>query len=160
MKSRYVLLLDLPPDAVAASAAFTARFDIAFYNRRELTTYLIAALLIKPVIFFLAGMYRRYWRYTSIPDLAVVFTAVTVSSVVMWVFVAFGIRRLFDEFSRVVIVNDWLLTMAVAGGLRVGIRVLGEWTFARPGSRASGALQRILIVGAGAAGTMVAREMR
>ena len=160
MKNRYVLLIDVPLIAVAASAAFTARFDLAFYNRPEFTTYLLAALLFKPVIFYFGGMYRRYWRYTSIPDLAVVFTAVTVSSLVMWVFVAFGLRRLFDEFSRVVIVNDWLLTLAVAGGLRIGIRVLSESTFPRRPPRSARAGQRILIVGAGAAGTMVAREMR
>ena len=161
MKNRYVLLADVPLIAVAACAAFTARFDIAFYNRPEFTTYLVAALLIKPVIFYLGGMYRRYWRYTSIPDLFVVFTAVTASSLVMGVFVAFGVRRLFDEFSRVVIVNDWLLTLAVAGALRVGIRVLSESAFPHRTPRSSArAVQRILIAGAGAAGTMVAREMR
>ena len=160
MKNRYVLLIDVPLIAVAVSAAFTARFDVAFYNRPEFTTYLLAALFIKPVIFYLGGMYRRYWRYTSIPDLAVVFTAVTASSLVMWAFVAFGVRRLFDEFSRIVIVNDWLLTLAVAGGFRVAIRVLSESVFPRRTSSPAGTAQRILIAGAGAAGTMVAREMR
>ena len=71
-------------------------------------------------------MYRRYWKYTSIHDLAVVFTAVTASSILMAGFVVVGMNRLFVEFSRVVILNDWLMTLAVAGGLRVAVRVLSE----------------------------------
>ena len=162
MKNRYVLLADLPLIGLAAAAAFTARFDLAFYESRpEFATYLLAALIFKPILFLLFGMYRRYWRYTSIPDLAVVFTAVSASSVVMWIFVTFAIRRWFDEFSRVVILNDWLLTLAAAGGLRLAIRVFSESSFpGRTATRASATAQRILIVGAGAAGTLVAREMR
>jgi FlaA1/EpsC-like NDP-sugar epimerase len=160
MRNRYVLLADVALIAVAASAAFTARFDWAFYaTRREFVPYLIAALAIKPLVFFASGMYRRYWKYTSIHDLAVVFTAVTASSILMAGFVVVGMNRLFFEFSRVVILNDWLLTLAVAGGVRVAVRVLSETHIP---SRAAGPRpgQRVLIAGAGQAGSMVAREMR
>ncbi len=160
MRNRYILLADIALIAVAASAAFTARFDWAFYSTRpEFLPYLIAALAIKPLVFVLSGMYRRYWKYTSIHDLAVVFTAVTASSILMAGFVVFGMNRLFVEFSRVVILNDWLLTLAVAGGLRVAVRVLSE---AHVPSRDAmpRIAQRVLIVGAGQAGSMVAREMR
>jgi FlaA1/EpsC-like NDP-sugar epimerase len=161
MKNRYVLLADLPLIAIAASRRSLR--DSTWPSTTagpSFKGYLLAALIVKPVLFFLLGMYRRYWRYTSIPDLAVVLTAVSASSLVMWAFVAFGVRRLFDEFSRVVIFNDWLLTLAAVGGFRVAIRVFGESRFERLGRRSSDAALRALIVGAGAAGTMVAREMR
>ena len=160
MRNRYILLADIALISVAASAAFTARFDWAFYSTRpEFLPYLLAALAIKPLVFVVSGMYRRYWKYTSIHDLAVVFTAVTASSILMAGFVLVGMNRLFVEFSRVVILNDWLLTLAVAGGVRVAVRVLSEAHM--PASVAGPRpAQRVLIAGAGQAGSMVAREMR
>lgn len=161
MKNRYVLLADLPLIALAAWAAFTARFDWAFYeNRPEFVLYLVGALAVKPVVFLLFGLYRRYWRYASISDLAVVFGAVSVSSIVMSLLVAVALAFVIDEFSRVVVLNDWLMTMATVGGLRIAIRVANESKISRSAVDRSRRLRRILVVGAGAAGTMVTREMK
>ena len=161
MKNRYILLLDLPLIALAAFAAFTARFDFAFYSHRpEFVPYVLVALAVKPIVFWMFGMYRRYWQYTTIQDVALVFTAVATSSLLMGAFVLFGIGRFFDEFSRVVVLNDLLLTFALVAGMRVGVRVLHESSVKRSVSGDGGRPKRTLIVGAGAAGTMVAREMR
>ena len=161
MRNRYILLADIALIALAASAAFTARFDLAFYSTRpEFLSYLLVAVTIKPLVFVVGGMYRRYWQYTSIQDLAVVFTAVTASSVLMGIFVGVGVRRWFDEFSRVVILNDWLITLAVTGGFRVAVRVLSEASTPARGAPQRRAPQRVLIAGAGQAGTMVSREMQ
>jgi FlaA1/EpsC-like NDP-sugar epimerase len=160
IRNRYVLLADVFLIAIAAWGAFTARFDWTFYQHRpEFPIYLAAALVIKPVVFVLLGMYSRYWRYTSIQDLTVVFTAVSASSAAMAVFVAAALGRGIDEFSRVVVVNDWLMTLATTSGWRVAIRVFAE---SRLAARTPDAAvpRRVLVVGAGHAGTMVAREMR
>ena len=162
MKNRYVLLADLAMFVLAALGAFVARFDWAFFERRpEFVVYVLAALVIKPVIFHFFGMYRRYWRYASIHDLGVVFVAVSASSIAMAVFVTLAHGPLIVVFSRVVIFNDWLMTLATAGGLRLAIRIVHDANVqARADRGAGGTTRRILIVGAGAAGTMVAREMR
>ena len=161
MRNRYVILADLALIALAASAAFTARFDWTFYSTRpEFLLYLVAALTIKPLVFVVSGMYRRYWKYTSIQDLAVVFTGVAVSSIFMGIFVGVGVRRWFDEFSRVVILNDWLLTLALTGGFRVAVRVMSEANMPKRRVRDRRSRQRVLIAGAGQAGTMVSREMQ
>src|SRR5438128_1088496 len=57
-----------------------------------------------------------------------------------------------------VLLNDWLMTLMTAGGVRLAIRTLNE---PPPGRRrkTDRLSRRILIVGAGAAGTMVAREI-
>ena len=64
-------------------------------------------------------------------------------------------------FSRVVFFSDWLLTLVIVGGFRVAIRVVHEPDLI-PGRQARSVrhAKRTLIVGAGAAGTLVAREMR
>jgi FlaA1/EpsC-like NDP-sugar epimerase len=163
MKNRYVLLADLPLIATAAFGAYAVRFDWNFYQQRpEFALYVVAALAIKPAIFMLLGMYQRYWQYASVQELLVVVIAVSASSVAM----AFGV--MLDTvlggfphgFSRTVFFTDWLLTLVMTGGFRLAIRVAHESNVpARLAHQASSPL-RILIVGAGAAGTMVAREMR
>lgn len=161
MKNRYVLLLDLLLIPVAAFAAFVGRFDVGFLDYRpEFYTYVLAALVLKPVVFMVMGMYRRYWRYTSIQDLAVVLMSVTVSSVAMAVFVAATHDRMPVGFSRVVLFNDWLATLAATGGLRVAVRVFFDAAMPKRSASRPGFNRRVIVVGAGAAGTMVVREMR
>lgn len=161
MKNRYVVLAELPLIVVAAVGAFVARFGWEFYRSRpEFLIYVLAALAIKPAVFWLFGMYRRYWRYASIHDLGVVFLAVSAAGVSMAVFVTIVHGTIITEFSRVVLFNDWVMTLATAGGLRLAIRAAYEPSLQTRKAGQSGTSRRILIVGAGAAGTMVAREMR
>lgn len=161
MKNRYVLLLDLLLIPVATFAAFVGRFDVGFLGYRpEFVTYVLAALVLKPVVFVVMGMYRRYWRYTSIQDLAVVLMSVTVSSIAMAVFVAATHDRMPVGFSRVVLFNDWLATLATTGGLRVAVRVFFDSAKSKASQSRPGFSRRVIVVGAGSAGTMVVREMR
>jgi FlaA1/EpsC-like NDP-sugar epimerase len=161
MKNRYVLLIELPLIVIAAMGAFTARFDWEFYQHRpEFLVFVLAALVIKPVIFWYFGMYRRYWRYASIHDLGIVFLAVSAASLAMALFVTVAHGTIIAQFSRVVLFNDWLMTLATAGGLRLAIRAANDPTIQPRKAGRTAPSRRILIVGAGAAGTMVAREMR
>ena len=159
MRNRYVLVADTALVAMAAFAAFTARFDLLFWQHRaEFVPYLLAALLIKPPIFLAFGLYRRYWQYTTIADLTVIIGATAASSVAMAVFVMLALGNLFFEFSRVVIINDWLITLLATSSFRVLIRAIHESSTRK--ALAKGIIKRrVLIAGAGAAGTMVAREM-
>lgn len=158
MKNRFVLLIDVLLIPVAVFGAFVGRFDVGFLDYRpEFGRYLLAALIIKPAVFVSAGMYRRYWRYTSINDLGVVVASVSAASVAMAVYVVLDRARFPVGFSRGVLLNDWLMTFVAAAAVRVAIRVqheFGNQPKSVPDAR------RVLIVGAGAAGTMVVREMR
>jgi FlaA1/EpsC-like NDP-sugar epimerase len=163
MKNRYVLLADLPLIAAASFGAYAVRFDWRFYEQRpEFALYLLVALVIKPAIFLLLGMYQRYWRYASVQELVVVVIAVTASSMGMAIAVMLvTVLGVFPHgFSRTVVFTDWLLTLVLTGGLRLAIRVVHESSIPARRARQAGSPLRILIVGAGAAGTMVAREMR
>lgn len=161
MKNRYVLVGDLLLIPTAAFAAFVGRFDVGFLaEHAEFRPYVLAALVTKPIVFALFGMYRRYWRYTSIQDLTVVFLAVTASSLGMALYVALMFGSVFQAFSRVVLFNDWLLTLATTGGLRLAIRIVNEKSWGDATDDAGSVPRRVLVVGAGAAGTMVVREMR
>lgn len=168
MRNRYIFVADILAVAVAASAAFVLRFDLrSFIQRPEFVVFLVAALLIKPALFYALRLYTRDWRYVSIPDLRVVIVAGLASSIAMAVFVgAAFLTQLPGGFSRAVLFIDGLLTMAALGGIRVSIRVLYESrSTARYGTK-SGASEggasdkRVLVVGAGDAGAIVVREMQ
>jgi FlaA1/EpsC-like NDP-sugar epimerase len=161
IRNRHILVVDLILVAVAAFGAFALRFDWLFLQYRpEFTSYLVAALVLKPIVYFPFGMYFRYWRYATSHDLIAICFAVSASAVAMAVFVGVGRASGFlPEFARPVLMIDWLLTLTLAGGVRMSIRVIGD---ARGTENKPEALQsrRVLIVGAGEAGVLVVRELR
>jgi len=165
MRNRYVLLADVVAIIVAALGAFVLRFDWRFLQYRpEFTVFFSAALIIKPIVFYGFGLYRRYWRYASIPDLNALILANGSASAAMGVFVALAMpMHLIGAFSRTLLVIDSLLTLLATGAVRMSIRVLAETRATtrdrRPLSSESLG-KRILIVGAGDAGAMVVREVQ
>ncbi len=162
MRNRYILLLDLPLIAVAAFGAFALRFDWVFLTyRREFPWFLIAALLIKPTVLYMFGMYGRYWRYATATDLVAVTIASIAASVAMAVYVGLGTAfHTTGDFSRAVLPIDWLLTLALIGGMRMSVRIIGEAQQKAQRAATAGTLKRVLVIGAGEAGAMVVRELQ
>ena len=71
MRNRFVLLLDVPLLALSGLGAFVLRFDWLFFSdRREFVPFLVAAILVKPLVFSVFGLYRRYWAYATVRDLS------------------------------------------------------------------------------------------
>ncbi len=161
VRNRYILLADLPLIAIAAFGAFALRFDLLFvYHRPEFLTYLVAALILKPLVYFPFAMYSRYWRYGTAQDLIAVALAVSASSVVMAIFVSAAmVTQHIADFARPVLMIDWLLTLALAGGLRMSVRIIGDARAANDKATPS-STKNVLVVGAGQAGTLVVRELR
>ena len=168
MRNRYVLLADVAAIGCATFGAFVLRFDLRFFQSRpEFPAFLAAALLIKPTIFHGFGLYHRYWRYATVRDLNAVVFACGATTVAMSLFVGFGLAFGFiQEFSRAVLVIDSLLMLMAAGGIRMSVRIVheprvgtrkGRWLF---GQKEAAVGKRVLVVGAGNAGTMVVREMQ
>jgi FlaA1/EpsC-like NDP-sugar epimerase len=161
MRNRFLLLSDVPLVALACYGAFALRFDLlAPLHRPEFLPFLVLVVLVKPVVFLALGMYSRVWRYASVRDLLAVLIAVSASSVAVSALVAAAtMSGAIFEFSRAVLVIDWLLTLCAVGGLRMSVRLVAE-TGIRPPRRPGDGQKRVLVIGAGDAGTMVARELR
>jgi FlaA1/EpsC-like NDP-sugar epimerase len=165
MRNRYVLLGDLPAIGLAAFAAFALRFDLFFVSYRpEFPRFLLAALIVKPLVFFPFGMYRRYWRYGNIDDVLMIMLSNAAASVGLAVVVAAGLfAGMMPGVSRTVVLIDGLMTLLLTGGLRLAIRVVGENRTRSLEKRRTGDSRvdrRVLVVGAGDAGTIVVRELQ
>jgi UDP-GlcNAc:undecaprenyl-phosphate GlcNAc-1-phosphate transferase len=136
-------------------SAYLLRFEgvISSSNLILITRSLPWIVILRLVCFSYFGLYRGMWRYISITDLIAIFKAVSLSSILVVLILTFLFR--FENYSRVVFVIDWLLAMFFIAGVRILIRLMGEY-FAplEPEGR------RILIVGAGDTGEMVLREIK
>ena len=162
MRNRYILAFDLVLIEVAVFCAFALRLGWFFdTNLPAFELFAIAALLVKPPVFFTFGMYREYWRYASVRELVAVVLAVSSASIALTIVVIIAVlsARL-PGFPRSVVLLDWLLTLMFAGGVRLSVRIIGESMSQRGRTSTGDSSRRVLVVGAGDAGVLVVREMQ
>jgi len=165
IRNRYILLGDMVLSIISVVGTYILRLELieVFSNYYlSLLWMLLFTLTIKPITYYLFGLYRKIWVYASIRELKLIFIAVTVSSalisVIMLILFA---NRVFVSFPRSVLVIDWILSILFVGGLRFGLRVLLEGNKNRAVSRQNRDFKKkTLIIGAGDMGAMVAREFQ
>lgn len=161
-RNRTVLVGDLFLIVVCVLGSILLRipFGMRLYDfRYQIVVMLVVALLVKPVVYFQFGLYRRLWEYASIRELKLIAIAVTTASILVTVIVLIiSFLKPYWEFSRGVLVIDYVLSLLAVGGLRFSYRVISESqsTSKQPVSRP----KRVLIAGAGDAGALVVREMQ
>jgi FlaA1/EpsC-like NDP-sugar epimerase len=162
LRSKLLILADLFLILVAALGSFALRTDLGplFMFYLPQAYWLVgAALLVKPLVFYLFGLYRRLWVYASIQELKLIIVAVTTASVlVSIIIVALRALNVIPYFPRSTLPIDWLLSIILIGGARFSLRVLSESQLTSLESHSS--RHRILIVGAGDAGALVVREIQ
>lgn len=164
IRNRTLLLGDLVLIVTSALASFALRLDLGPAFRDYLPsawTMVAFALIVKPLVYYLFGLYRRYWVYASIRELRLIAAATATASVVLALFILLlpSIGGLQSGFPRSVFGIDWLLSLISVGGLRLAVRVLAEG--GQISQKANGGRRkRIAVVGAGDAGALVVREMQ
>lgn len=157
-----MLFSDAAIFVLALTAAYFFRFELtlAEYDIRQLYNLLLWVVPLKLGIFFVFGLYRGMWRYTGIRDFWKLAQACIVST--LFVMAIILIVHRFAGFSRAVFILDGAVTFLLVGGLRMAIRTyFMSWDRARetnvslrPKHR-----KRVLIIGAGAAGEKILREI-
>lgn len=105
-------------------------------------------------VFYVLGLYHRLWRYASITELISIVTAVTVSSAIITVYLIFINAGLPKSFH----VLTWLISIAFIGLSRLTIRVY--YHVRHKAEVEKGEMSNVLIVGAGDAGAIIAREIQ
>jgi len=163
IRNRFLILADLVLIVTAVVASFALRLDIgpAFVSYLPQAGYMIAiALVVKPTVFYLLGMYRRYWVYASVREIQVIAVATATASVFVALFVILLVPLTGRSVPRLVPGIDWLLTLFLIGGLRFSVRLLAELTQRNGHEARPGGTRRVVVVGAGDAGTLMVREMQ
>jgi FlaA1/EpsC-like NDP-sugar epimerase len=143
--------------------AYFIRFDgdIPYEETVNLLKILPWLIPLKIAALFYFDLYKGMWRYTGIHDLINLLKAVTVSSIAVTFVLLISLH--FVGFSRGVFVIDAMLTLLLLGGFRMGIRLIftgRERDKISLFKRRSKKTKNVLIIGAGDAGEMLAREVR
>jgi FlaA1/EpsC-like NDP-sugar epimerase len=165
IRNRTLLLVDLLLIVTSVLASFALRLDLG----RVFSSYLPSAwvmvaiaLLIKPVVYYFFGLYRRYWVYASVQEMRLIVIATATASVVVALFIMLTrtLGGFQAGFPRSVIGIDWLLSLFSVGGLRMAVRVLAESGQISQKADGLAGTRRVAVVGAGDAGVLVVREMQ
>lgn len=139
--------------AVSNYLAFVVRFDgvIPDQEMALFITMLPWLIGVRGLMFVPFQLYRGLWRYTGIWDLRNVIMGVAASTVVFYILVHWVFRA--NTYPLSIFIIDSLVLIFLMGGARLARRIyygLGQLDGAK----------RVLILGAGDAGEMIARDMK
>jgi FlaA1/EpsC-like NDP-sugar epimerase len=167
IRNRYFLFLDLALIPAGAIFSFLLRLDVDGWQTyaRSMLVYATLALLVKPSVYCIFGLYRRFWRYASSRELVSIVMAASLGTVVVMGATLWPAPHLieFRPVPRSIPFIDWLVSLAVLGGPRFAVRVLADLWHRVPhingASGSEGEQLRVLVMGAGDAGAMMVREI-
>ncbi|MCK2011172.1 polysaccharide biosynthesis protein, partial [Peribacillus sp. Aquil_B8] len=146
-------LFILIDSCIVLSAIFLGRFlvDASIYVFTIPIVLSSVTILLSHHIFAITfHLYKKAWEYASIGELVIIFKTVTVS-----IFTTSIVQALLfqDVYYRLLAVT-WLLHMLLIGGSRFCWRMFRDQYLIKYENK-----KRTLIIGAGSAGTMVARQL-
>jgi FlaA1/EpsC-like NDP-sugar epimerase len=149
----FLFLADIVLVNLALFSALLLRFDAQIpstYLSLFLQT-LVAFTAIRILVFYFTGLYSSLWQYASIRELLHIVVAVSLSS--LTVYTISGLMG--APFPSSVYLISWIIQLAFIGGTRMGMRLLHTLFH----KKLDGYLKKVLIIGAGEAGVMVANEL-
>ena len=160
LRNRAFFLADLVLLPLGAVVAFAARYENPWPvgGMHLLQVFILTAVPLKLAVLMGLGMYRRLWRYAGVSDLELLTKAAILCAVVDVVLGTFGLTALGLLPSRLptsVVLLDSCLSAVIIALPRLSVRIAmrrgrGLW---------SDSYRRTIIVGAGAAGGMIVREL-
>ena len=156
MRSKFITLALMLVDAalvmLAPCLALLVRLEGAGndYYFAIILHYLPVAIFIRLSVFYAFGLYHRLWRYASINELLAISGAVTVSSIFLTVYLLLADSGL----PKSLYLLSWFFNILLIGSSRLFIRIIHQLRQVPHNQRV-----KVLIVGAGDAGAMLAREI-
>lgn len=147
--------------AAAYLTAFLLRFDFTepWWGWRLVAVSFVTVWAVQGLALVLFGCNRLLWRYVSVGDVPRFIGAVTASTAVLLL-----LRVLLPEYHgirppySITFFNSFLVTGGLLG-VRLVWRLMADGEFGWEAVK-RGRVRRVLLVGAGSAGNLVARELR
>jgi len=162
-RGRYLVAVDLLGIVFAAYVALALRLDRISAPLHVPAFPLIVVLLlsVRTVVNVDLGLYSRRWRYASVPELGRTVGAAALGSLVA-IATFYGTSIVGNGswtvgFPRSFWPIELLLSVAILGGVRFGIRAAADGVASAVGTQAT-ERQPTLLYGAGDAGVLVARS--
>lgn len=166
MKKRYwpVIFTDVFLTFISVIFAAMLRFGPPQFNKNYISLvlpFMVAAMVLRPLIFAVAGVYKRLWRYSTSLDFVVLMGAVIAGSVVLFVVSRFALLPIWEQsFTPPTVLIEGFINLALVVLFRFLIketeRYEGDinWKKAGVSPRCN-----VLIVGAGGVGVHTFMEI-
>jgi len=147
--------IDLVLWGIAAPLAFWLRLDNRWlFDVEMVVEYSLVGLAIKAGLIYVLRLYRQSWRRVAVSDLYFLLQGSGFATLIM---LALGFVVYHYEFlPRSIPLLEGLLALVLLGGGRLVARL---WYEGHVRLRSTGRMLKVLVVGAGDAGAMIAREM-
>mgnify|MGYP000727418862 CR=1 FL=1 len=155
----YLIIYDIVAINFSYFFGLLLRFDLAYSSIPE--NYLSAFLRFAPfytafslIVFYVAHMYNSVWRFASFTELNRIFVATVVTTVFQVVGITTFYERMPGSYYIVGCISQFILTVAV--------RFMYRYITLERAKREKDAMatHRTMIIGAGAAGQMILRELK
>lgn len=158
LRAMSAILFDLLAVVAAWLGAYLLRFNFEWpeYLNAQIGFGLIPLLILQLLVCRYAGLYRGIWMFASLPDLKRVIKAVLFPAICLLLIEVFSPTDTHLIPRSVIFLYPTLLLLIMGGG-RVAWRMYREAAFER-GSNGSG--KPVVIVGAGASGAMMLKELQ
>jgi FlaA1/EpsC-like NDP-sugar epimerase len=161
MRRKIIFSLLLLGDAIVVSVvpflALLIRFDgdVSPFYYKQLMMYVPTIIGIQLLIFYWFNLYNRLWRYAGVNEILNIMAAVTVSSATLFGYIVLSPNYVY--LPRSLHLLSWMMTIFFIGGSRLAVRFLYYYMLRQ--SKREARVQNVLIVGAGDAGAILAREI-
>lgn len=146
--------------SIVISYLFRFEFLLSPFYMQQIKTVLLWIIPLKVIVFVFSGVYRGMWRYTSIRDFWLLARACLLSTLLILAVILY--MSGFKGYSRSIFFMDSVFTFLLVGGKLMLIRSYYSG-FANPKIREElfqkVASRNVLIIGAGAAGEKILREI-
>jgi len=147
---------DLALWLLATPIAFYLRLDNEFSQHlRGLQWLIVIGFPLKVFVIWWAGFHRRSWQKVGMRDLMVVIRAIAAVTLILTI-TAITIQKEGILIPRSAPIIEGMFTILALSGMRMFSRLLSERHRRRKNQENS---SRVLVIGAGDAGTLIAREM-
>ncbi|SVA75691.1 uncharacterized protein METZ01_LOCUS128545, partial [marine metagenome] len=160
-RSYLIVIYDVVMIVVSLLLAFSLRYDFRIPNESftGMGMYLLWALPVKLIVFYLFGLYRGMYRYTSIWDLANVGKATVIAALILNSI--FLIMPFFRVIPPAILLLDFILTSVLVALVRLSVRLyFSQIAVTAPmRTKRQEGLVRLLLLGAGNTGEKMARDI-
>ncbi len=157
----YLIVYDIVAVNAAYFLALWIRFDCRFQMIPE--EYLTPYLMFVPIytvfcviVFWFSRLYRSIWRFASYLELSRVIVATILTGLFHTITITLLLRRMPITYYVLGIFIQFILTLGVRFSYRFILLERGK----RARSQEGGKIDRVMIIGAGAAGRMILRDLR
>ncbi|HNQ63937.1 MAG TPA: aminotransferase class I/II-fold pyridoxal phosphate-dependent enzyme [Syntrophorhabdaceae bacterium] len=165
----YMILVDALLTFVSIIFSMMLRLEVVYPDRllfsyylRIIWPFIVFAMVLRPIVFYFSGIYKRIWRYAYTKDFIALAVSVFIGTVILSVLSLLIIKPFWirASFPRSLLILEAIISLFLLGGFRVILKMSERY----PGDidwKATGITpnKRVLIAGAGNTGVNISREL-